>query len=111
MKLQTSQKIIEQINDTLEIYTPIYVHGDGNIFVDKEYSQRRIDCCSPSKPESRKVLVFNRGDKVPETSEQLHRMFFDTDYVEQAPVLQTNVPKTIKSKKQAKKTEPEFEIK
>jgi hypothetical protein len=94
---------IEYLESTIDAFGIAYIHGDGNIFVDEKNSEYRKNWSSPSSKGSEYVLVFKKGDKLPETVEELMNAFYHEKENEHRKAQQPAEEKPVKSIRTKKK--------
>lgn len=68
---------LAQIRAIVEAYGSCTIHGCGNMYVDKESSDLRVDFSNPGSDEATYRVTFKKGDKIPDTIEELERMLFE----------------------------------
>jgi hypothetical protein len=88
---------LEYLQITVEDFGIAYLHGDGNIFVDKESSDYRKNWSSPSSKGSEYVLVFKKGDLLPASTEELMQAFYKEKETEQRRAFEPVAEKKAKS--------------
>lgn len=77
MIFKTHKENIPQIEAILEAFGTCYFHGDGNMYADKEASDFRKEFSNPKSDETAYRIVFKKGDKVPQTVEELNKALLD----------------------------------
>lgn len=83
MMFKTHPANIPQIKATIAAFGGCYFHGDGNLYAldaqgQSEESDFRKDFSNDTNNESRYRVKFNRGDKVPNSVEELDKMLLDS---------------------------------
>ena len=99
---------LEYLELTIDSFGIAYLHGDGNIFVDEQNSEFRKNWSSPSSKGSEYVLIFKKGDKIPDSVEELMKMFYAEKENENRKANEPIEDKPVKSIRAGKKKDHLF---
>jgi len=67
---------LQEIKAVTESYGEVYIHGSGNKYLTKEESDIHKKLSSPETQEAEYVAYFKKGDKLPESVEELTQIMF-----------------------------------
>ena len=65
---------LPQIKGVVAAFGVCYVHGDGNLYESQEASDFRKDFTNPDSDEATYRAKFEKGDKIPDTIEELQTL-------------------------------------
>jgi hypothetical protein len=77
--INLKQAHIPFIKACLAKYGKIWVHGCGNVYFDEHRSDIQKNYRNPNLEGAKYRILFQTGDKVPETVEELKAMFYQVD--------------------------------
>ena len=76
MIFKVNSVVLDQIKATVDQHGICYVHGTGQFYVDKKRSDDHKEYSDPDIKEADYRLVFKKGDRIPDTVEEIEKMFF-----------------------------------
>jgi hypothetical protein len=82
MAFNIHKKVLDQISDTLEVASIVYVHGDGLMVTSEEGSDHHKKYNSggdvnEAVNRASYRAIYKKGDKLPETERELENEFYE----------------------------------
>jgi hypothetical protein len=82
--------LIKQVKAVVRTFGICYLHGDGNMYHTEKDSHFRKNFGNPGQEESKYRVKFEKGDKIPETVEEMNEALMKS---RQKEMVQDSQPK------------------